>query len=286
MVAVAIVGAGFWGSAVSRLLIERGIEHVVIDDASPTGASRNAAGICKLSWYRQTTVRKMIDGVFTYADFAAGWEWLGEQVKIAHTPEVFVNAGRGTTTFHHDNYLADPADLLVPARLHTVERLHVGAFFVDIEGPDLRAETVIVCAGAHTDDLLERSGLGRPTQVQGLWGRAIRFDCDDYDDTPQCLTVMTRPYVHYTYRHMDGRIRGGDTVERGARNDKRLDDLIATAAANYPGMRNVDGFGGIRPVCPQMFVGRVHPRVLVATGGHRVGFGLAGAVAQRVGALL
>jgi glycine/D-amino acid oxidase-like deaminating enzyme len=284
MVAVAVVGAGFWGSAVSRLLTERGIGHIVVDDAHPLGASRNAAGICKLSWYRQDTVAKMIDGVFTYDDFAIGFEWLRDQVIIDHVPETFVNMGRGTSRMHSDNYLADPAALLITDAVETEVtelRPHLGGVYVG----DLFVDQVVVCAGARTDALLEASGLGRPTGVQPLLGRAIRFDCADFDKTPECMTVMTRPYVHYTFRHLNGQIRGGDTVER-KRDDKRLADLYATAIARYTGVREITEFGGIRPVCKRMFVGRVHPRVIAATGGHRVGFGLAGAVARRVVELL
>jgi glycine/D-amino acid oxidase-like deaminating enzyme len=282
MVDVAIIGAGFWGSAIARLLVERGIEHIVIDDGAPTGASRAAAGICKMSWYRQDTVTKMINGVFTYGEVASGFEWLGQQVKIEDVPETFVNVGRGTTREHLGNYLADPRDLLVPALDAEVTRLWPRNS-VNIVGPnlDLFAREVVVCAGARTDDVLEASDLGRMTGVQGLWGRAIRFDCEGYERTPECQTFMTRPYVHYTFRHLDGRIRGGDTVER-KRSDKRMDELIALAVNNYGAISEMEVFGGIRPVCKQMFVGRVHPHVIAATGGHRVGFGIAGAVAHRV----
>jgi glycine/D-amino acid oxidase-like deaminating enzyme len=286
VVAVAIIGGGFWGSAVSRMLVEAQVEHVVVDDGNCSGASRNAAGICKLSWYRQETVRRMIDGVFSYADFMDGWGWLQTQVEIDHVPELFVNAPRGTSKEHTDNFLADPLALLVPAVGGRVERLRISSMNVELVGTGIFAEHVIVCAGAFTDALLMASELGRPTGVQPLWGRAIRFDCDDFEDTPRCQTVMTRPYVHYTYRHMDGRIRGGDTVERGQRNDRHIDNLIATATPRYRGMRNMEVFGGIRPVCKRMFVDKVHPRVIAATGGHRVGFGLSGAVAMRVMDLL
>lgn len=285
MVIVGIVGGGFWGQAVALRLGEAGIENRVFDDATPSGASRNAAGICKLSWYRQSTVRKMIDGVFTYAEFLRGFAWLADHVPIAKVPEQFINRSRGTEPrFHDDNYLADPADLLGLGRVMTtpVHRLYEDRDRVVVHTPtegDFYCSQVVVAAGAGTDHLLEASGFGRPTGVQPLWGRAMLFDCAE---PPVCTTVMTRPYRHYTFRAFHGRVRGGDTVERGERNVKHLDDLFAAAAGLYGELRDVKVFGGIRPVCPKMYVGRVAPRVIAATGGHRVGFGLAGAVSERV----
>ena len=83
---IGVVGGGFWGRAVAVRLGEAGVECRVFDDAAPSGASRNAAGICKLSWYRQETVRKMIDGVFTYAEFLRGFSWLADRVPASLSP--------------------------------------------------------------------------------------------------------------------------------------------------------------------------------------------------------
>ncbi|HSV39805.1 MAG TPA: FAD-dependent oxidoreductase [Nocardioidaceae bacterium] len=269
-------------------LEEAGLEYRVFDDAAPTGASRNAAGICKLSWYRQETVRKMIDGVFTYAEFMRGFSWLADRVAIAKVPERFVNAGRGTEKVHDDNYLADPAELLGLGRVMTtpVDKLYHDRNRVVVHTPDegdFYCSQVVVAAGVGTDKLLADSGLGAPTGVQPLWGRAMLFDCAE---PPVCTTVMTRPYRHYTFREFRGRVRGGDTVERGERNDKHMDDLFVAAARLFGELSDVTVFGGIRPVCRRMYVGRVSPQVIAATGGHRVGFGLAGAVSERVFELL
>jgi glycine/D-amino acid oxidase-like deaminating enzyme len=287
VVVIGVVGGGFWGRAVAVRLGEAGLEHRVFDDAAPTGASRNAAGICKLSWYRQETVRKMIDGVFTYAEFLRGFAWLADRVPIAKVPERFINRSRGTEPkVHDDNYLADPADLLGLGRVTTAPVIRLYPYndrvIVHTDTEDFHCSQVVVAAGVGTDDLLEASGFGRPTGVQPLWGRAMLFDCAE---PPVCTTVMTRPYRHYTFRAFRGRVRGGDTVERGERNDRHVDDLFSAAAHLYGELRDVSVFGGIRPVCRKMYVGRLSPRVIAATGGHRVGFGLAGAVSERVVAL-
>lgn len=284
---IGVVGGGFWGTAIALRLNEAGVEAEVLDDADAMGASRSAAGICKLSWYRQDTVRKMMAGVFTYHDFREGFEWLRGQVAVTHTPERFVNDVLGTESEHVDNYLAIPRDLLGLGvrRAAAVRRVVERPTHVELEvadGTRLSYDQVVVAAGARTDELLRASSYGAgPTKVHGLLGRAVLFTAE----AAPCVTVMTRPYRHFTYRRFGAQVRGGDTVERN-RDERALSELVATAVRLYPGADEFSTIAGVRPVCPRMFVGRVGPRVLAATGGHRVGFGLAGAVSARARDLL
>jgi glycine/D-amino acid oxidase-like deaminating enzyme len=286
---VAIVGSGFWGSATALLLAQRGVDITVYDDGSDTGASRAAAGICKLSWYKQDTVRRMIDGVFTYGDFQSGFEWLTDQLAITHTPELFVNARAHTSRTHDDNYLGMPLALLsqISPLPYAVDSVTPDGH-VHTEHTDERYDAIVVAAGWRTDRLLVASGLPPVTGVRPLVGQALLFHADREPDTDaSCFTVMTRPYTHYTFRQWNGGWRGGDTVER-KQDGKRIAALTTLAHQHFGTLRNLRVYGGIRPVCEKMYVSPLPsaPRIIAATGGHRVGFGLAGAVAQRIASQL
>jgi hypothetical protein len=267
-------------------LREKGNTVEVIADPGNPGASVAAAGICKLGWYKQDTVRRMMDGVFTFEQFAQGFDWLTDRYPIDPSPETFVNAPRGTSKVHTDTYLGDPASVLVaPDIIDRVSGLTPTGSGVIVHLPtgDRFYEAAVVAAGARTDEVLGPLG---HTFVKPLHGRAILFDAPEPEFGTGCLTVMTRPYQHYTFRRFRGRWRGGDTVERKKVEPRRIAEVTALAARYFPAVDNVEVYGGERPVCPTMFVARVERRVIAATGGHRVGYGLAGAVALRVEALL
>lgn len=286
---VGIVGGGFWGSAISLRLRELGIASTVYDDGAADGASRAAAGICKLSWYRQATVRGMAEGTFDFDQFRDGFDWLRDRLPIRSVPETFVNLMRGKTSVHSDNYLVDPSSLLVPADVtDPVLRVEIDGSHATVvtSAGDRRHDAVIVAAGYRTDDLLDESDLGRPTGVRPLYGRAILFDAETPADQPECVTVMSRPYSHFTFRRFRGGWRGGDTVERRTVDPARVAALVALAYDHVAPPSNVVTIGGTRPVCDRMYVGRVAGPVYAATGGHRVGLGLSGAVALRVGRML
>ena len=60
------------GVRVVSLVEVEGAHVEVYADPETPGASWAAAGICKLAWYKQDTVRRMMAGTFTYDQFMAG----------------------------------------------------------------------------------------------------------------------------------------------------------------------------------------------------------------------
>lgn len=287
---VGIIGGGFWGTAVALRLEEAGISYEVLDDNSSWGASRNAAGICKLGWYKQDTIKRMMDGVFTYQEFLEGFEWLKSKTAIRKVPEHFYNAMKGTIKIHHDNYLANPHEFLAKvnktrAIVSNIQEDEDG-FTVTSDIETRKYRKLVVCAGAFTDDVLSRSGYEK-VGVRQLLGRAILFQPNKELDY-ECFTIMTRPYSHFTFRKFGEQIRVGDTVERKGMNPKLIELLKQLMEKYYEGAKARPRLlEGLRPVCDKMVVRKIEAKnpencIIVATGGHRVGFGLSGAVSGRV----
>lgn len=299
---VVILGGGFWGSATALRLEDSGRDYIIIDDANPLGASRNAAGICKLGWYKQATIKRMIDGVFTYDEFLKGFEWLGTKVPVKNVDEHFVNKmSGGKSSVHKDNYLGNPHNQLnAPSGKRITDRAKAilvnddGSVVVKTaKGNVIEASQAVIALGAYTDDFLIDNGLPA-VGIKKLPGRAILFRVKDFEEAPDCLTIMTRPYSHFTFRKFgDDQIRGGDTVERSGIDQKNVDNVIRLANDTYgeDKIEDVKILYGLRPVPVDKMVIRTlnngsHRNVVVASGGHRVGWGLSGAASKRVMELL
>jgi len=296
MFELAVIGGGFWGTAVAYEARSRGVETVLIDDAGPAGASRAAAGIICLDWYKQDTVKRMLPAHWGPEAARYGLEWLGAAGgRLSRTGELFSGYHRPDTRYRPDCYLlASPGDLLetVPKRVGTVSGLvrevaSPSAWRITLaDGDTIPARRVVVAAGAATDRILALARL-LPVEVRPLFGRAIigrtALDCT----TPR--THMTRPYQHYTLRQWGhpgfGRVRLGDTVER-LPNSSQVAAMLTSVAPVFGAIKVEEELSGARPVCEKMVVRRVAPGCLAATGGHRVGLALAGWVAREAFRLL
>ncbi|UDL16199.1 hypothetical protein SEA_KOZIE_3 [Microbacterium phage Kozie] len=285
---VGVIGNGFWGSAIARRLREVGHDVTVYADPATPGASFAAAGLVKLGWYRTDTVRRIVGDAYTVEEIEDGFTWLQGHIGVTTAHETFINQMRGTRRQTEEAHLADPAEVMIrpdAGRVLSLQPL-LGAVAVETARTVTEHSHVVVAAGAKTDEVL--GGLGY-TGVTPLHGRAAMFDAPEPEEgSTGLLSVMTRPYNHVVIRRLRGRWRAGDTVERGGRIDpKRIAEVIQTAGRYFEGMRDVEVIGGDRPVCPDgLQVREITPGIIAATGGHRVGLGLSGAVALHVERLI
>jgi glycine/D-amino acid oxidase-like deaminating enzyme len=295
---LAVVGSGFWGTAVAYEAMQAGMRVLIVDARDQNGASRNAAGIVCRGWYRQETVLGMTPHDWTQDDFDVGFAWLKKHADLRQTGEEFWSYRSPIHKVRDDCYLIPSPDAVL--RLAERATFVLGKataiipespatnwrVLVEVDGVPAyeTARQVVVAAGAWTDHLLQASGM-QPIGVKSLRGRAaIVMPGADFT-MPK--TYMVRPYAHFTLRPWKGGLaRLGDTVER--KPDRELNDtpLMATLQAMSPGSKIMRMLDGNRPVCDRFTVREAAPGFVVATGGHRVGLGVAGTVAQRALKLL
>lgn len=290
-----VIGGGFWGTMAALLAREAGQETLLLDDLNPQGASRNAAGIVSLGWYRWRMTRDKKDVVgnifgdtFTPSDAVWGVNFLRERGLLRHTgEEVFTLAGNHK--FRDDLWLlSSPQELF-----ELVERTEAKALCLQklpecwsvlTENRIFNAHKLILAAGAFTDTLLEASNIP-PIGVKGLRGRGLLIEPHKIFDVP--LTVQVAPYSHLTMRPWGkGMARVGDTVEKIPGGDERLLPLKTFAERIAPANQIVKVFDGLRPVTEKVFIQEIKPGLVVATGGHRVGLALAPSAARKALALL
>lgn len=276
-----VIGGGFWGTAAAIIAKEDGASVIVLDSGDPKGASRNAAGIVCSHWYRQKTIRSMTPDEWDTKEVVAGISFL-DRFGLRKTGEVFSSYSDPEKRERADCYLlGTPADLLDQVRRvkTVVSRLvrREGFTSAETDVGTFNARFVLVAAGVKTDDLLTASGFP-PTGVVPLRGRAIIAKTEITVSTP--WTYMSRPYTHWTLREFGaGRVRLGDSVERI--NSRGFVELRKQLGEMSPGAKVERILDGLRPVCDKFFVKRVTPRIVAATGGHRVGLGMSGYVAKR-----
>lgn len=290
-----VIGGGFWGVAAVVQAREAGVDTLLLDDAHPQGASRNAAGIMSLDWYkfqRKTriytpTITNLMGSLFAYSDAAYGVEWFQERGLAGFTGEDYRSAG-GQPQFRRDCYLLNNLDAFLSqgqaqsARVQRVAPIHRGWM---VFTPDTKYKTrhLILATGSFTDALLLASGLPA-LGVEALRGRALVYRTNRRFAVP--MTYKASVGQQYTFRQWgEGYVRLGDTTERGD-NSGALDKLRAYAQTELPQGQEAQVLDGLRPVAKQMIVQVVAPGLVVATGGHRVGLALAPAAARKALALL
>lgn len=283
-----VIGGGFWGTAIALVASESGLDVEILDSNDPRSASRNAAGIVCKHWYKQGTILGM-----TPADWVGhvdiGMEFL-RRFSINRTGEEFFSYQNKNRRLREDCYLLDSPGSVLSAFPRTIVRCES-----IVEAKDhVRIATnlgqvvgnnVCVAAGALTDAILASSNLST-VGVRPLRGRAITANTSTLLDVP--CTYMSRPYTHWTLRKWPGgRVRIGDTVEKRLdKQDTPLNEPRRLLSELCSDVANVIIVDGTRPVCDEFVVRKVSSRVIVATGGHRVGLALAGYVAERVAVLL
>ena len=87
---VAVVGGGFWGTAIALALAEREVEVRLYDDGRDGGASRAAAGLVQKSWYKPGSMTSMrLPEWWTEVHARAGWALLVERCGLDSVGEWF-----------------------------------------------------------------------------------------------------------------------------------------------------------------------------------------------------
>lgn len=283
-----VIGGGFWGTAIALRASEAGLDTEIIDSNDPKSASRNAAGIVCKHWYKQSTILGMTPSDWQ-GHVEVGMEFLN-RFSISRTGEEFFSYQNKNRKLREDCYLLNSPTEVLSAFPRTVARCEsiaerVGQVRVTTNLGQVVGKRICIAAGAMTDSILVANNL--PTVgVKPLRGRAITAEVSTALDVP--CTYMSRPYTHWTLRNWPGgRVRIGDTVEKRLdRGDDPLNEPCRLLGELCSDVANITVLDGVRPVCKEFVVRKVSDKIIVATGGHRVGLALAGYVADRVMTLL
>lgn len=290
---LAIVGAGFWGGAVAAMAAEQGISTILLDNNNKQSGSRNAAGLFRENWFQESSRDK------AFTKMAPEWwreeslwfsrRWLEFRGMKKVREDVRVLYGRMVDRQEECWMIPDVEkflrDLISQTTVLRAEicllRRRKSSWMLESVGVGWEARNVVIAAGVYTDELLENSKLS-PVGVSPLAGRYLLYQSVEKLSRPLC--VMTGPYQHYTFRPwVNGLVRLGDTIEKnGILNDKAIIDMGEVASRHLPpAIQTIKEHLGYRPVCKRAVVEKVVEGLVVATGGHRVGLGMAPAVARR-----
>lgn len=293
---LAIIGAGFWGTAAAVKAREQGMEPVVLDNLVPWSSSRNAAGMVHMDWITGESSRKLLPAGWSGRELGESVAWL-MRYGLQHTGETFRGFG-GEEKRHKETFMMpDVAAFLAlgqatRAEVSHMRRLKSGGWriYADSESVSIDARRVILAAGIGTDTLLAASSLPR-VGVTALRGRGMLVKIPSVRVASLVLPYRIRVgrYGSYTLRAWpcaDGPLyRWGDTTESGNGNEpiRKMAEALTELVGPYDWVGTHEGY---RPVCAQYTVKPVADGMVVATGGHRIGLGLAGIAADKALALL
>lgn len=277
-----VVGAGFWGVAAALLAQRRGFDVTLLDSGSRQGASRAASGYFDHRWYGKEAPRAL-RSMSTAEMFGLALETTGAVL----TGSCGKTSGNTTLrTFNPRAFLA----LRPPTQVTQVERIErrfVGAglnnvVVVHCAHATLHVDAVVIVAGVGTDPLLERSNLP-PLGIRAIGGSALILEGVQMT-TAQPLWRHTNPYRHYALRHWPSSkatpttstVRLCATIEPDpSKRAAAVASMRKVMERETSGGIVVDDVHGMRPVLDRPTVKLLAPGVVAASGGGRVGAGLA-----------
>lgn len=260
-----VIGAGFTGTAAAIAARERGLSTIVLHSSTRPCASAVSAGLYRSEWYRPP-LRPQVGWIGLRATRERVWRGYGAgsprelpERAVGVVDDVEHLLARAQRVNGHVTGLEANRSEVVCT---------VGGMF------QVRARALVLAAGAWSSDLADMLGASLP--VTGLFGRALIVR-RPHGDTDDVLTWQSGPYSHVTSRPVNAKQRRiGDTVEKRP-GDHHLHRLKTAALNLHPdGLDIVEIPAGWRPVLPNgPDAGRLAPRVAYATGGARIGLGLA-----------
>ena len=288
MTSVGIVGAGFWGGAVQKVL-GRHFDVSVVDPGDHRAASGAAQGLVKLDWLRSATLASVIPAWWGRAHDEAS-EALLVALGARETVELVTAWNKPEATHRGGLLLVDPhearAKVDFRARVLRVEQWdhHVA---VKLEDDDtLVFDRVVLATGVWTDRLLEASGYPKLGITEMAGSTVI---CEGEGPRDVVWTHVTSPYKHITVRPWKERLSQlGATVAKGPDDQSAFEAMMGRVRKQWPQLDPTVRLQGWRPVGPEgrAVVDKVAPGIVVATGGARIGLALAGGIARRVEDLL
>lgn len=262
---VVIVGAGLFGSAVSKMLKAKGFNDVILIDSKKKGAaSKCSAGVWKDSWINKS-IRNQYDISLPVIEKNFGLE------------EVSFVTEKGSEKFLYTDkdWILESGDNIIDVDVVKVSNLGVVVNVGGVEQKILASKAVVVACGAYTDILLLNSGYPL-IGINRLWGTCLHLDSSIKIENKMSVWAPYRQSVYF--RRYDGSYYFGDgsTVKNPTANDKRFQKVKPRLIENLVSCTDVQrdefkfkSMTGFRPYIDKGkdFIHQVDKRVFVATGG-------------------
>jgi glycine/D-amino acid oxidase-like deaminating enzyme len=262
---VLVIGGGYWGSAITRLLRASELTVLCLDGRVEGAASQAAAGLVRAgAWEKAATGWWGERHSQACRDFFCDG-WVEERVVSDYAPEPRVKGQVWCGEF--------PWEPAVSGRV-----VNLRAESDHWEAGPWQARQIVLAAGCWCDEILRASGLPltgvKASRGTGLLGAG------------EVVGVLTRTYRlagdtrtrSFSMRAWGAGVRVGDTLpEREAEQQEEMRRFLG-----YPG----ELVWGLRPRLSQPLVELWAPGLVVATGGYRNGLATAPGVARRVLELL
>jgi glycine/D-amino acid oxidase-like deaminating enzyme len=279
---LAVIGAGYWGQATADLASELGFGVDVYDSGYHDSGSRNAAAIVDPAYLRRQVF-------LPQEEMDLSLDWLVRRLDGVWTIEHFWNLARGdpfplrikaTRSLYVNNSRAIG---LFPVSFGPVMELRQSRMGWTVNGATYAA--VVVAAGVWTGELM--LGLGVSLPIGELWGRGWVVSGEPRHPVP--VEVMIAPYQKYVVREWgEGLYHVGDTAEPIPNYERAKARLQRVCQAVFHEYRVEEENVGRRPTTTngQPLISKQFPGLVVATGGRRLGLGLAHHAARRALGLL
>ncbi len=281
MYEVVVVGAGYWGTAITLTLRQAGHEVLCLDSGQPGGASRVAAGLV-----RQTTLEGLNAPWWTTRHSQACQNFVQEP-WMQSAEEDLISVYAPSPRRRGGLWLADSAGFLSLAQASHVQvkelRVEPGGWRLLCAGQaEIVCQTVVLATGYGSDALLAASGLPE-FNITPSPGCAWVSPASQRLDRPVTLAYRlpgdTRTRTATVRNWTPGSHYAGSTTEpRSQEQLEKLSDLLSLSGS----LGEATLLRGIRPVLPQFLVEQIRPGLVVATGGGRNGLASAAGVALQV----
>ena len=289
---VVVIGAGFWGAAISRKLGRAKLTYTVIDNELPIGGSRNSGAYTCLRWFSSGTVLKQLQPTWTKDRIEHWVNWLIRQGYLESVGQWVYNKRLDTWKRYDDCYIMKDVNAFTNKTknlyhdrvTHIKQKDDYCQIYMNASSP-VKARHIVLATGAWTDNLLSQSGMN-PIGVEGLNGRAIIVEPEfkvikkRIEWAREVISVSVRPFKNYDLLPNSKKWwYFGATTEK-TESQKAFDEMIGAAKLVLgPDVRIRGTVTGVRPIFGKGVV-KVSERIIAATGGGRIGLALAGPAAD------
>lgn len=289
-----VIGGGYWGTGVTLEAKERGIDVLTLDDRDKESGSRNASAVCDPKAYDSDIFKKYFPSNWTQKDLEKSFEWICSKGAY-ETQEYFWNDYQKSSPrlmerkiyyLPSPEFLTDQIDPLNGKVLSISKLAFTNDFWtITYSTPTKEIKTIVcknlvIAAGYRTDEVISLITPDWMLGVGKLYGRGLNVKGTPTMDLP--VSVMIKPYVKHTVRiWKNGIYKVGDTCEK-VPNENKLANLKDVGARVLSNMEILEVTAGWRPTLPKFTVKKLANNLVAATGGHRLGLGVTGIVANKV----